>query len=104
MSWFLLILAGLFEVVWAIGLKYSDGFSRFWPSVVTVTALMVSISLLGLALKQLPMGTAYGIWVGIGTLGTALCGILLLGESVSLLKVASLLFILLGVVGLKIAS
>ena len=103
MSWFLLILAGLFEIGWAIGLKYTDGFSRLWPSVFTVFSMTVSVLLLGLAVKQLPIGTAYGVWGGIGAMGTAIAGIILLGEGVSLLKIASLILILLGVLGLKLA-
>ncbi|MBW3530898.1 quaternary ammonium compound efflux SMR transporter SugE [Shewanella sp. NKUCC06_TVS] len=103
MSWFLLVLAGLFEIGWAIGLKYTEGFTRFWPSIFTVASMAVSVLLLGLAVKQLPIGTAYGVWVGIGAMGTAIAGIILLGEGVSLLKIASLILILLGVLGLKLA-
>ena len=103
MSWFLLVLAGLFEIGWAIGLKYTDGFTRLWPSIFTVASMAVSVLLLGLAVKQLPIGTAYGVWVGIGAMGTAIAGITLLGEGVSLLKIASLILILLGVLGLKLA-
>ncbi|AAN54952.1 MAG: quaternary ammonium compound efflux SMR transporter SugE [Shewanella sp.] len=103
MSWLLLILAGLFEIGWAIGLKYTDGFTRLWPSVFTVLSMALSVLLLGLAVKQLPIGTAYGVWVGIGAMGTAIAGIILLGEGVSLLKIASLILILLGVLGLKLA-
>ncbi|AEG10802.1 small multidrug resistance protein [Shewanella baltica OS183] len=104
MSWFLLVLAGLFEIGWAIGLKYTEGFTRLWPSIFTVASMAVSVLLLGLAVKQLPIGTAYGVWVGIGAMGTAIAGIILLGEGVSLLKVASLILILLGVLGLKLAN
>ncbi|MCB2384359.1 MULTISPECIES: quaternary ammonium compound efflux SMR transporter SugE [Shewanella] len=104
MSWFLLVLAGLFEIGWAIGLKYTEGFTRLWPSIFTVASMAVSVVLLGLAVKQLPIGTAYGVWVGIGAMGTAIAGIILLGEGVSLLKVASLILILLGVLGLKLAN
>lgn len=103
MSWFLLVLAGLFEIGWAIGLKYTDGFSRLWPTIFTVSSMAISVFLLGLAVKQLPIGTAYGVWVGIGAMGTAIAGIILLGEAVSLLKIASLVLILLGVLGLKLA-
>lgn len=103
MSWFLLILAGLFEIGWAVGLKYTEGFTRLWPSIFTVASMTVSVLLLGLAVKQLPIGTAYGVWVGIGAMGTAIAGIVLLGEGVSLLKIASLVLILLGVLGLKLA-
>ncbi|ABS08977.1 MULTISPECIES: quaternary ammonium compound efflux SMR transporter SugE [Shewanella] len=104
MSWFLLVLAGLFEIGWAIGLKYTEGFTRLWPSIFTVASMAVSVVLLGLAVKQLPIGTAYGVWVGIGAMGTAIAGIILLGEGVSLLKIASLILILLGVLGLKLAN
>ena len=104
MSWFLLVLAGLFEIGWAIGLKYTDGFTRLWPSIFTIASMAVSVLLLGLAVKQLPIGTAYGVWVGIGAMGTAIAGIILLGEGVSLLKIASLILILLGVLGLKLAN
>lgn len=104
MSWFLLVLAGLFEIGWAIGLKYTEGFTRLWPSIFTVASMAVSVVLLGLAVKQLPIGTAYGVWVGIGAMGTAIAGIILLGEEVSLLKIASLILILLGVLGLKLAN
>ncbi|MGI1944482.1 quaternary ammonium compound efflux SMR transporter SugE [Shewanella glacialipiscicola] len=103
MSWLLLILAGLFEIGWAVGLKYTEGFTRLWPSIFTVASMTVSVLLLGLAVKQLPIGTAYGVWVGIGAMGTAIAGIVLLGEGVSLLKIASLVLILLGVLGLKLA-
>ncbi|MCS6193883.1 quaternary ammonium compound efflux SMR transporter SugE [Shewanella baltica] len=104
MSWFLLVLAGLFEIGWAIGLKYTEGFTRLWPSIFTVASMAVSVLLLGLAVKQLPIGTAYGVWVGIGAMGTAIAGIILLGEGVSLLKIVSLILILLGVLGLKLAN
>ncbi|MCS6175099.1 quaternary ammonium compound efflux SMR transporter SugE [Shewanella baltica] len=104
MSWFILVLAGLFEIGWAIGLKYTEGFTRLWPSIFTVASMAVSVLLLGLAVKQLPIGTAYGVWVGIGAMGTAIAGIILLGEGVSLLKIASLILILLGVLGLKLAN
>lgn len=104
MSWLILLLAGLFEVGWAIGLKYSDGFSRPLPTVLTVTAMLASIALLGLALKDLPLGTAYAVWTGIGALGTLLAGILLFGEALTPLRVLSILLIAGGLVGLKLAS
>ena len=81
MAWLMLIVAGSFEVVWAIGLKYAQGFTRFWPSVITIVAMLVSIVLLGLAMKSLPVGTSYAVWVGVGAVGTAILGIVLLGES-----------------------
>ncbi|MBL8891430.1 MAG: quaternary ammonium compound efflux SMR transporter SugE [Planctomycetaceae bacterium] len=103
-NWTLLIVAGLFEVGWAIGLKYTEGFTRFWPSVATVVAIVISMSLLGLAVKTLPVGTAYAVWVGIGTVGTAVLGIFLLGETVTMLRLLSLSLIVAGIIGLKIAT
>ena len=104
MSWFILLIAGLFEVAWAIGLKYSEGFTRLWPAVGTVLAMAVSLWLLGLAMKTLPVGTAYAVWVGVGAVGTALLGIALFGESASVGRLLSLLLILSGIVGLKLAT
>lgn len=104
MSWFVLVVAGVFEVGWAIGLKYTDGFTRLWPTVGTVVAMAVSLSLLGLAMKSLPVGTAYAVWVGIGAVGTALLGMFLMGEPASPLRLASLGLICAGIVGLKLAS
>jgi quaternary ammonium compound-resistance protein SugE len=104
MAWLLLIVAGLCEIVWAIGLKYAEGFTRFWPSVVTIAAMLVSIVLLGIAMKSLPVGTSYAVWVGIGAIGTALLGIVLLGESASAGRLASLGLIVAGIVGLKLAT
>jgi quaternary ammonium compound-resistance protein SugE len=104
MNWVLLVIAGLFEIGWAVGLKYTDGFSRFWPSVGTVAAMTVSIVLLGIALKSLPVGTAYAVWVGVGAVGTAVVGILLLNESASALRLVSLGLIVAGIVGLKLAT
>lgn len=103
MNWFILFVAGLLEVAWAIGLKYTDGFSRLWPTVATVTALVLSFVLLGVALKSLPVGTAYAIWVGIGAVGTAVLSIVLFGESTDTLKLVSLGLICAGLVGLKLA-
>jgi quaternary ammonium compound-resistance protein SugE len=104
MAWLLLIVAGLCEIVWAIGLKYAQGFTRFWPSVMTVAAMLVSIVLLGLAMKSLPVGTSYAVWVGVGAVGTAILGIILLGESASAGRLASLALIVAGIVGLKLAT
>jgi quaternary ammonium compound-resistance protein SugE len=104
MSWMLLIVAGLFETGWAIGLKYSAGFTRPVPSVLTAAAMVVSVVLLGLAMKQLPVGTAYAIWTGIGTVGTAVLGIVLLGDSASPWRLACLGLIVAGVIGLKFAD
>lgn len=103
MSWFILFLAGLFEVAWAVGLKYTEGFTRPWPSVLTALAMAASVGLLGLAMKHLPLGTAYAIWTGIGALGTVTLGILLFGESVAPLRLLSIALILCGLVGLKLS-
>jgi quaternary ammonium compound-resistance protein SugE len=103
-SWLILIVAGLFEIGWAIGLKYTEGFSRFWPSVWTGVALVLSMALLGLAVKSLPVGTAYAVWVGVGAVGTAVLGTVLLGEPVSTGRVASIALIVAGIVGLKLAT
>ena len=94
MAWTLLIIAGLMEVGWAIGLKYTHGFTRLWPSVGTIAAIVVSMALLGLAMRTLPVGTAYAIWVGVGAVGTAALGILLFGEAASPARLASLGLIL----------
>ncbi|NGM88086.1 quaternary ammonium compound efflux SMR transporter SugE [Parapusillimonas sp. SGNA-6] len=104
LSWLVLILAGLFEVGWAIGLKYTEGFTRFWPTLGTVVAMVISVGLLGLALKQLPVGSAYAIWVGVGAVGTVILGIVLLGESASLARLVSVGFIIVGIIGLKLAT
>lgn len=104
MNWVILFLAGILEVGWAIGLKYTDGFTKLWPTVATVVSMAASLLLLGLALKTLPVGTAYAIWVGIGALGTALLGILLFGEPANALKLVSLGLICAGIVGLKLAQ
>ncbi|MBU2893838.1 quaternary ammonium compound efflux SMR transporter SugE [Colwellia sp. D2M02] len=103
MSWFILFIAGLLGIFWAIGLKYSDGFTKFWPSVGTVLSLVASFILLGIAMKDLPVGTAYAIWVGIGAVGTAILGIMLFNESADILKIVSLGFICVGIIGLKLA-
>jgi len=104
MAWLLLVIAGLFEVGWAIGLKYTDGFTRFWPTVGTLAAMAISLGLLGLAMKTLPVGTSYAVWVGVGAVGTAILGIVLLGESASVGRLVSLGLIVAGIVGLKLAS
>ena len=104
MSWIVLLIAGLLEVVWAIGLKYTHGFSRLTPSVITVTAMIVSIVLLSWAMRSLPVGTAYAVWTGIGAVGAAITGILLLGESASLARIASLALIVAGIIGLKLST
>src|SRR5688572_13900962 len=104
MSWLILILAGLFEVAWAIGLKYTDGFTRLWPTLGTLAAMAVSLGLLGIAMKSLPVGTAYAVWVGVGAVGTAILGIALLGEPASAGRLISLGLIVAGIVGLKMAT
>ncbi|GAB2501283.1 quaternary ammonium compound efflux SMR transporter SugE [Arenimonas alkanexedens] len=104
MSWFILILAGLFEVAWAVGLKYTEGFTRLWPTVGTAAAMLVSLWLLGIAMKDLPLGTAYAVWVGVGAVGTAILGIVLLGEPANAGRLVSLGLILAGIIGLKLAT
>lgn len=104
MSWVLLVVAGLLEVAWAVGLKYTDGFSRLLPSVLTLAAMAASVGLLGLALRQLPLGTAYAVWTGIGTVGTAIVGMLLLGEPAGALRLLSIGLIVAGIVGLKLLT
>lgn len=104
MAWGLLIVAGLLEVGWAIGLKYTEGFTRFWPSVGTVAAMVASMLLLGLAVRSLPVGTAYAVWVGVGAVGTAVLGMVLFGEAASGARLASLGLIVAGIVGLKLAA
>ncbi|MEP7101159.1 MAG: quaternary ammonium compound efflux SMR transporter SugE [Burkholderiales bacterium] len=104
MPWTLLFFAGLFEVAWAIGLKYTDGFSKLGPSVLTVAAMVASVVLLGLAMKQLPVGTAYAVWTGIGTVGTVILGIVLMGDSAAPMRLVCLGLIMLGIVGLKLTA
>ena len=101
MAWLILIAAGLLEVVWAIGLKYTHGFSRVVPTVVTILAMIASMGLLGLAVRSLPIGTAYAVWTGIGTVGTVIFGILVFGESTSLLRLLCVSLIVIGIIGLK---
>ena len=104
MAWLLLIVAGLFEVGWAIGLKYTEGFTRWWPSVATIGAMVLSVVLLGIAMKSLPVGTSYAVWVGVGAVGTAILGMVLFGEPATAGRLASLGLIVAGIVGLKLAS
>lgn len=104
MNWIILLVAGLFEVAWAIGLKYTEGFTRLWPTVGTVLAMLISIGLLGIAMKSLPVGTAYAVWVGVGAVGTAILGIVLLGEPANAGRLVSLALILAGIIGLKLAT
>jgi quaternary ammonium compound-resistance protein SugE len=103
-AWVILVIAGLFEVGWAIGLKYTEGFTRLWPTVGTVLAMTLSLWLLGIAMKSLPVGTAYSIWVGVGAVGTVVLGIVLLGEPANAARLVSVAFIIAGIVGLKLAT
>jgi quaternary ammonium compound-resistance protein SugE len=104
MAWIVLFVAGLFEVGWAVGLKYTEGFSRVWPSVATIASMIVSLGLLGLALRALPLGTAYAIWTGVGTVGTALLGIILFHEAADPIRLVCIGLILAGIVGLKLVT
>jgi quaternary ammonium compound-resistance protein SugE len=104
MNWLILVVAGLFEIGWAIGLKYTEGFTRLWPTVGTVLAMLLSIGLLGLAMKSLPVGTAYAIWVGVGAIGTAILGIVLFNEPANPARLLSLALIFAGIVGLKLST
>lgn len=104
MNWFILFVAGLFEIGWAIGLKYTEGFTRLWPSVGTAVSMVASVVLLGIAMKTLPVGTAYAVWVGIGAVGTAILGMVLLGEATNIGRLVSLALIVAGVIGLKLTS
>jgi len=104
MAWSALLLAGALEIGWAVGLKYSDGFSRLWPSVATIGAMVVSLLLLGLAVRTLPIGTAYAVWTGIGTVGTVLLGMALFGEPASPLRLAFIAMIIAGIIGLKLVT
>lgn len=102
MAWVLLVIAGLLEVGWAIGLKYTDGFTRVWPSVGTAVAMVASVVLLGLAMRRLPVGTAYAVWTGIGAVGTVVLGILLFGEPATAGRLVCVLLIVAGILGLKL--
>lgn len=104
MTWIILVLAGLFEIVWAVGLKYTHGFTRLMPSLVTVGGMLISFWLLALAMKTLPLGTAYAVWVGIGTVGAFVAGIILFDEPISWLRIASVALIVVGLIGLKLSS
>jgi quaternary ammonium compound-resistance protein SugE len=104
MAWTMLFVAGLLEIGWAIGLKYTDGFTRLTPSVLTIVSMIASVALLGLALKSLPVGTAYAVWTGIGTVGTALLGIALLGEPATVLRLVCIGLIVAGIAGLKLVA
>ena len=104
MTWVILFIAGLFEIGWAVGLKYTDGFTRLWPTVATALALLASMSLLGIALRTLPLGTAYAVWTGIGSVGTAVLGIILFREPATAMRLACIGLIVVGIVGLKLAG
>lgn len=104
MAWLILIIAGIFETVWAVSMKYSEGFTRLWPTVITAIAMIISLWLLAIALKSLPLSTAYTIWTAIGALGTVIYGIVVFGESKDLLKILFVMMILGGIVGLKVVS
>jgi quaternary ammonium compound-resistance protein SugE len=104
MAWFSLFIAGLFEIGWAVGLKYTDGFSKLWPSVWTIAAMIVSLVFLEYALRTLPVGTAYAIWVGIGAVGTAIMGMWLFNESRDIARILCLMLIVAGVIGLKFVT
>ncbi|ALD44397.1 quaternary ammonium compound efflux SMR transporter SugE [Serratia marcescens] len=104
MAWIILLIAGLLEVVWAIGLKYTHGFTRLTPSIITIAAMVVSMLLLANAMKTLPAGTAYAVWTGIGAVGAAVMGMVLLGESTNIARIISLCLIVVGILGLKFSS
>jgi quaternary ammonium compound-resistance protein SugE len=104
MAWVILVVAGLLEVGWAIGLKYAEGFTRLWPSVWTAFAMIASVVLLGIAMKSLPVGTAYSVWVGVGAVGTVILGIVLFGEAANPARLASVALVVAGIVGLKLAT
>jgi quaternary ammonium compound-resistance protein SugE len=104
MYWLILFIAGLFEVAWAIGLKYTEGFSKLWPSVFTIVCMIISMGLLAYVVKHLPVGTAYAVWTGIGAVGTAILGIILFNESKELVRIFFIFLIIVGIVGLKIFS
>lgn len=104
MPWLILIVAGLFEITWAIGLKYTEGFTRLWPSVGTVAAMAVSVTLLGLAMHTLPVGTAYAVWTGIGAMGTVILGMVLFAEPATAARLVCLGLIMAGILGLKLTS
>lgn len=104
MYWIILIIAGLFEVAWAIGLKYTDGFTKLFPSIFTIISMIISMGLLAYAVKHIPVGTAYAVWTGIGAVGTAILGIILFNESKEIIRIFFIFIIVVGIVGLKIFS
>ncbi len=104
MGWYILFIAGLFEIAWAIGLKYSAGFTKLWPSVFTIASMILSMGLLSISVKSLPVGTAYAVWTGIGAVGTAILGIYLFNESHDIARLFFIFLIVVGIVGLKVFS
>ena len=104
MPWFILFIAGLFEVVWAVGIKYTEGWTKLWPAVITVLGMIASFYLLSMALKSIPMGTAYAVWTGIGTIGTVIFGIIYFKEPTDILRIICILLIISGIVGLRILA
>lgn len=104
MAWIYLVLAGLFEIGWAVGLKYTDGFTRLWPSLWTAASMVVSVVLLARALREIPVGTGYAVWTGIGVVGTAVLGMILFGESRDALRLLCIVLIVSGIIGLKLVS
>jgi quaternary ammonium compound-resistance protein SugE len=104
MAWVWLVLAGLLEIVWAVGLKYTDGFTRLWPSVITVAAMIASVYFLAIAVRTIPIGTGYAVWTGIGAVGVAILGMILFGEPRTMLRIGSILLIVAGIVGLKLVT
>jgi quaternary ammonium compound-resistance protein SugE len=104
MAWLMLLTAGLLEIGWAVGLKYTHGFTRFWPTIATLFCMTASMALLGLAVRTLPIGTAYAVWTGIGTVGTAMLGMLLFRESTSPMRIGFIALIVIGIIGLRSAK
>lgn len=104
MPWVILTIAGIFEIGWAIGLKYTEGFTKLWPTVGTVLSMVISLGLLGMAMKSLPVGTAYAVWVGVGAVGTVILGIVLFGEPANTARIVSVALIVAGIIGLKLAT
>jgi len=104
MSWFILIVAGVFEICWAVGLKYSEGLTKLWPSMFTAASMIISMLLLAIAVKEIPVGSAYAVWTGIGAVGTAILGIYLFNESSEIIRLFFIFIIVIGIVGLKLYS
>ena len=104
MPWVILTIAGIFEIGWAVGLKYTEGFTKLWPTVGTVLSMVISLGLLGMAMKSLPVGTAYAVWVGVGAVGTVILGIVLFGEPANTARIVSVALIVAGIIGLKLAT